>query len=326
MSRISVIIPNYNGARFLRQAIDSALDQQGVDVEVIVVDDGSTDGSRQVIESYGARIRPIFQNNQGACAARNAGLALARGEYLKFLDGDDYLFPDALHQQVLQATELERIEGKRCVVYGDARLIDADGLIVSHNYFPASKCHGKSSLDEMILHSILTTLPLHRADLLREVSGFNERMPAAQDYDLSMRLYFAGVRFFYRSDFCYAYRHHQSLSRISTKRHSASSFNQRYAGYERHLKLASDHFNRKIPPAVGTAFAHVFWEAGRFALRCDQVVIAKRYFSTAASLARYNYISGGRGYQFICRLLGPVFTETLSTTVRRLTRSTDSNA
>ena len=92
------------------------------------MDDGSTDTSRDVIESYGDRIRPIFQDNQGAPAARNAGLAIARGEYVKFLDGDDYLLPNALHQQVLQAIELEQNEDKRCVVYGDARLIDADGL------------------------------------------------------------------------------------------------------------------------------------------------------------------------------------------------------
>ena len=74
---ISVIIPNYNGARFLREAVDSTLDQQGVEVEVIVVDDGSTDDSRDVIESYGEQIRSLFQKNHGACAARNSGLALA---------------------------------------------------------------------------------------------------------------------------------------------------------------------------------------------------------------------------------------------------------
>ena len=325
VSMISIIIPNYNGAKFLREAIDSALDQQGVELEVIVVDDGSTDDSRAILESYGDRIRPIFQHNQGASAARNAGLAIARGEYVKFLDGDDYLLPNALHQQVLQAIELEQNEDKRCVVYGDARLIDADGLIISHNYFPVSKCRGKSSLDEIISQWILTTVPLHRTDLLREVSGFDERMPAAQDYDLSMRLYFAGVRFFYVGELCLVYRHHQSLSRISTMHHSAPSFSRRYAGYKRHLSLASDHFNRRLPSAVKTAFAHVFWEAGRFALRCDQVVIGKRYFSTAASLVSYNYISGGRGYRLICRLLGPVFTETLSATVRRITRPSNSD-
>lgn len=93
---ISVLINNYNYARFLPAAIESALDQQDVDAEVIVVDDGSTDGSAEVIESYGARVRALFQRNSGQAAALNSGVSMARAPLLAFLDADDWWAPRKL--------------------------------------------------------------------------------------------------------------------------------------------------------------------------------------------------------------------------------------
>src|SRR5206468_3491052 len=92
---ISIIINNYNYARFLGRCIDSALAQRDVDAEVIVVDDGSSDDSRQVIERYGSRVRAIFQANAGQAAALNTGFALASGAVIIFLDADDELLPRA---------------------------------------------------------------------------------------------------------------------------------------------------------------------------------------------------------------------------------------
>ena len=97
---VSVVIPNYNYGQYLRIAIDSALAQTYSPVEVIVVDDGSTDNSRQVIESYGARITPILKANGGHGSALNAGYALCRGEIVIFLDADDELMPNAVERVV----------------------------------------------------------------------------------------------------------------------------------------------------------------------------------------------------------------------------------
>ena len=97
---VSIIIPNYNYARYLRIAIDSALAQTYSPVEVIVVDDGSTDNSRAVIESYSDRITPIIKANGGHGSALNAGYAASRGEIVIFLDADDELMPDAVEQVV----------------------------------------------------------------------------------------------------------------------------------------------------------------------------------------------------------------------------------
>jgi len=93
---VSIVVDNYNYAAFLREAIDSGLGQTYESVEVIVVDDGSADGSRAVIESYGNRIRAIFKENGGQASAFNAGFEASSGEVVCFLDADDALLPTAV--------------------------------------------------------------------------------------------------------------------------------------------------------------------------------------------------------------------------------------
>jgi glycosyltransferase involved in cell wall biosynthesis len=90
MPLVSILINNYNYARFLRESIDSALNQTYSPIEVIVVDDGSTDNSRDVIESYGNRVTSVFKQNGGQASAFNAGFAASKGEIICFLDADDY--------------------------------------------------------------------------------------------------------------------------------------------------------------------------------------------------------------------------------------------
>jgi hypothetical protein len=92
----SVVVTNHDYGRFLAAAVDSALAQEGLPVEVIVVDDGSTDGSGAVLDAYEGRARVVRQANGGQGAAMNAGFALARGEVVAFLDADDLLDPDAM--------------------------------------------------------------------------------------------------------------------------------------------------------------------------------------------------------------------------------------
>ena len=94
----TVVIVNYNYDRYVGAAIASALNQSYKDVEVIVVDDGSTDESRRVIEGFGSVLRPVFQPNMGQGAAYNAGWAAARGKFILFLDSDDVLLPNAIEK------------------------------------------------------------------------------------------------------------------------------------------------------------------------------------------------------------------------------------
>src|SRR5438105_2827141 len=96
----TIVINNYNYARYLPDAIESALAQTHPQTEVIVVDDGSTDHSREIISSYGTRIQAIFQRNKGQAAALNRGFAQARGDVIFALDADDLLNPNTVTQVV----------------------------------------------------------------------------------------------------------------------------------------------------------------------------------------------------------------------------------
>lgn len=102
---VSIVVNNYNYARFLPAAIDSALSQDHDPLEVVVVDDGSTDGSREIIARYGDRIRPVFKENGGHASALNAGFQQSSGEIVMFLDADDLLEPTAAGRVVKAATD-----------------------------------------------------------------------------------------------------------------------------------------------------------------------------------------------------------------------------
>lgn len=97
---ISVVIPAFNAGRFIRRTIDSVLAQTYCDYEIIVVDDGSTDDTPEVVKSYGQKVRYIYQENAGDGPARNTGIAAAKGEWIAFLDHDDEWLPQKLQLQM----------------------------------------------------------------------------------------------------------------------------------------------------------------------------------------------------------------------------------
>lgn len=100
MPRVSIVIPLYNSVQYIREAIESALAQTFRDFEVIVVDDGSTDGSAAVVCGFGDAVRYVYQPNAGVSVAMNHGMALSRGELIAFLDNDDVWLPRKLERQV----------------------------------------------------------------------------------------------------------------------------------------------------------------------------------------------------------------------------------
>jgi glycosyltransferase involved in cell wall biosynthesis len=123
---ISIVINNYNYARFLSEAINSALSQTVAEKEVIVVDDGSSDNSQEIIATFGDRILPIFKTNGGQASAINAGFEHARGEWVAFLDADDYLEPQAL-ELVLQRVQGDGAPHQVANVQFFLRKVDAQG-------------------------------------------------------------------------------------------------------------------------------------------------------------------------------------------------------
>ena len=110
---ISVIMPVFNSEKFLKQSVESVLNQSLKSLELIVVDDGSTDGSYGICEGFASqddRIRLFRQENRGAGSARNKGIEAARGDYIHFLDSDDYLMHDRVYEEVLQVFTKSKVD------------------------------------------------------------------------------------------------------------------------------------------------------------------------------------------------------------------------
>ena len=145
--QVSIIINNFNYGSYLREAIDSALNQTWSDVEVIVVDDGSVDNSADVIDSYGDRITPLYKNNGGQCSSINAGFVQSHGDVVILLDADDYLLPNAakLHAARMQNPDVVNSCGYLEVVNIDGTLLGQRvpfRLGESGNYVAATLEHG----------------------------------------------------------------------------------------------------------------------------------------------------------------------------------------
>ena len=122
---VSIIINNYNYEKFLSKAIDSALTQYYSNIEVVVVDDGSTDNSRSVIEQYGDKIIACFQENGKQGAALNKGFSICHGEILFFLDADDFLFKNAVESVVrVWSEDLVKVHFRLQIVDGESQPTD----------------------------------------------------------------------------------------------------------------------------------------------------------------------------------------------------------
>lgn len=213
---VSIIIPVYNSASFVVEAVCSALDQTYQNIEVIVVDDGSTDNSLSLVETiHDERLRVCSQINQGACVARNRGIAEARGEYVKFLDSDDVLYSDAVAVQLEQQSKL----GKNEVVFGDFDFIDENGKVFYQNVLD-ERTYLATDQDIWFLTNweMLITCPLHRRKYLLENKGFDNRLRGGQESFLHLKLSLKGIRFVYRPHRIFGYRSHQAEGRISCLR------------------------------------------------------------------------------------------------------------
>lgn len=190
MPRVSVIMPTYNRAHLIGFAIDSVLAQTYRDFEIIVVDDGSTDNTREVLSIYRDRITYIFQENAGPSTARNRGIQVATGEFLTFLDSDDTISPTKLELQVAYLEAHPDIE----VVYSGWQIISEDGGILQNEVRPAWE---GDLLKDLLLEGYLFPIhaPLIRHNCIDQVGLFDESLPAFEDPDLWIRIAQAGYRY-----------------------------------------------------------------------------------------------------------------------------------
>lgn len=204
-SLVSVIIPCYNYGWSLPETLDSLIAQTYTNWECIVVDDGSSDNSKEVVQAYAskdARFKYVYQVNKGMSAARNHGARLCKGEYIQFLDADDLLVPTKFSAQV----ELLESNPELDLVYGDVRYFRhgfSQVLSRSHDmrdtpWMAQAQGKGSSLVNLLVKKNIMVMCaPLLRAKLLDRVGGFAEGLRYMEDWEFWVRCGLANAYFYY---------------------------------------------------------------------------------------------------------------------------------
>lgn len=183
---VSVIIPTYNGSQWLGSTIQSALHQTYTPIEIIVIDDGSTDDSPSVVASFGDKVRYKRQENAGTPAARNTGIRHANGTLIALLDHDDRWLPNKLIRQVPLFDD--PVVG---LVHAGARIIDQASKRTTSEVIPDPE------LDEQAILSwckVSCASTIFRKNIVDSLGGFDETLPGADDWDMWIRIALAGWR------------------------------------------------------------------------------------------------------------------------------------
>jgi len=190
MPKVSVVIPAYNRAHYICEAIRSVLCQTFMDFELIIVDDGSTDNTREIVNSFQEpRIKYIYQENCGVAAARNTGIAASSGEYISFLDSDDSFFENALEKEVLVLDKHPEVAFCYCQRY----VIDGNGrmFVVKTSQKVSNILEGNDVIKDRLIygHFFGTSATLVRRSYLYEVGLFDPTFRyGSEDYDLFVKL------------------------------------------------------------------------------------------------------------------------------------------
>lgn len=201
---VSVIIPAYNCDRYIVQAVESVLQQESCSYEIIVIDDGSTDSTELVLEPYSEQIRYLKQENQGVAAARNHGIEVAQGDFVAFLDADDYFLPLKLTRQadmLLKRPDLGIVHsGWQRVDHQGHKLLDVCPWV---------------QIPELDLENwlrwkpVLPSAMMFRREWLQYVGGFDARFPPAEDTNLVLKLALKGCRTAWLREVTVCYRQHE---------------------------------------------------------------------------------------------------------------------
>jgi glycosyltransferase involved in cell wall biosynthesis len=189
MPRVSVIIPTYNRARFLGEAAASVLAQTYRDYEVIIIDDGSTDNTPEVVSQFPPVVKYFRQENRGVSAARNRGIEMTSGEFLAFLDSDDILIEDALQKNVLFLDQ--HPEAGFC--YGQVYKIDEDGrlLRLKSRRGARNTCvrDSREQIARLLFRGdIAVDTVMVRRSCFQEVGLFNTNLRVGEDIDMWLRI------------------------------------------------------------------------------------------------------------------------------------------
>jgi glycosyltransferase involved in cell wall biosynthesis len=296
MKSVSVVIPCHNVADYLRDCLESVLCQEPRPLEIICVDDDSSDATLDILREYESRHRGFVtvlahSPNRGATASRNDGLRIARGEYIQFLDADDLLLAGKLHHQ------LGLIEGetKPVLVAASYRRLLVNGGTVERHVEDANP------LEALIKSGLgITSANLWPRRTLLDIGGWDEGLGSSQEYNLMFRLLKAGVRVRFDPAICTVIRERASGS-ITHKDPSANC--RRFID----LRLQALRYARETSagPAVEKAALQVLFEWIHFLYRYDSEAASRLYAEHIRGKysPRYSKLLT-RKYMVLYRLLG----------------------
>lgn len=252
---VSVIIPSYNCVSYIAQSIRSVLEQSYKNVEIIVLDDGSTDNTRDIVKEFGDSVVYIFQENQGVSIARNNGVNHANGELIVFLDADDIFLPGKLTAQLAVFREYPQLD----IVHSGVRLISENSEFISdmswYKAFPLLNAETIFLYKPLQLGALM-----FRKDILFKVGGFKPGLAIAEDTELLFRLCLMDCKMKWLKEVTVGYRQH---SKSVTRDNFLNTATQSYE------VLVDFFFRRALPPSIRemanpAIFNHLNWCAANF--------------------------------------------------------------
>jgi len=234
--QFSVIIPAYNQARFLGEAIESVLAQTFQDFEIVVINDGSTDETEAVALEYGDKVRYILQENQGLAGARNSGIRAAKGEWIALLDSDDKWLPEFLERMMARINE----HPQAVVFYGAALCVDEWGV-------PLKQVVGYRSIDNSRLYHallranfIIPSAVVVNKIVIEQAGCFDQTLRSCEDWDLCLHLLSEGKTFYGSPDVLVHYRIHGSSLSANVENMQKSY----YSVIEKHFGVDDRHYDQ----------------------------------------------------------------------------------
>jgi len=316
MPKVSVVIPTYNCAKYLPEAIDSVLNQTYQDFEIIVVDDGSTDNTVTVLQRYiqNNSVVYIYQKNQGVSTSRNKGINKSTGEYICFLDADDVLFPESIRKRV---NFLDKHKNAGAVFADYVWQIDEniapEPRLKSENFLKkTSNIIGLHNKNEIVFNKgiykkllgmnnpIHTNAIMLRKCIVEDIGFFKSDMVIGEDVDYWLRVakkYEIG--FIDEILFCYKhYRGGSSKGGVNKPRQDFSSPSLPYIDLLKDKEVKS---NKEIQRVLRRKISWLYFNLGNYLYKNGNKAVAKRHFIQSLKYNLANHLS----WQYLITLIMP---------------------
>ncbi|MDB5540763.1 MAG: glycosyltransferase [Devosia sp.] len=305
---VTVVIPCLNASEYVAAAVESCVGQSYSNLEIVLVDNGSTDGSLRICEELAARydfVQVLVEDRKGACYARNGGLAISRGEFVVFLDADDLLAEGAIDRLV---GALER--SPDAIPLSLSYTFEKDPLARRIHFHPLllwRRGGFRPKTRWLFDHTPPVSCALYRRSDLISVGGFDERLLNRQDIDLFMRVLLRGGTPIYCGAPSLLYRNHPSTDRISRRPRREMVESQAAMLSKLQTLCISTGGERSVE--LIDALSERAWKWGRELVRVGLIDDAKRYFSLSAEIGGGTAPKGPLWYRFPTWIVGPIWAE-----------------